>query len=197
MRWTPQTILTELRLRHTKGEPLNYRSLARMNRSLVSAAAYHFGSFKKAVVSAGIDYTGVSGRPKWSKPQIIQAIKAARRAGRDLSWTAVMAAKSPLRNAAFVAVQKRMFGGWPRALEAAGVDADASRRYQDWDKTVVVADLKQLHADGTKLNSSAVRISNPRLHAAAVRYFGSFDKALRAARLKARVIRLRKTSKRD
>jgi hypothetical protein len=112
---------------------------------------------------------------------VIRTIKQARRAGKDLCWTAVVATDSPLRRAAYVAVQKRIFGSWARALEAAGVDADTARRYQDWDPTVVVAELKQIHADREPLKSSAVRKSDPPLHAAAVRYFGSFGKAVRAA----------------
>lgn len=184
MRWTPQAILQELRDRFRSGQPIGYRSLARRSRSLVSAAAYHFGSFRAAVEKAGIDYAQVSSRPKWTKPRVIQAIKQARRAGLDLSWSAIMSSDTPLRRAAFVAVQRRMFGGWPRALEAAGVDADAARRYQDWDRTVVVAELKQLRADGKTCTSSAVRRDNPALHAAAIRYCGTFAKALRCAGIK-------------
>ncbi len=183
MRWTPQAILDDLIRLHASGHQVSYRSLARTNRALVSAAAYHFGSFKKAVATAGIDYSAVSRRPRWSKAAVITAIKSARRSGLDLSWTSVVSAKSPLRQAAFVAVGKRMFGNWPRALQAAGVDDEEARRYAAWDKTVVVVDLKQRHADGRAMNSAAVQKGDPPLHAAAVRYFGSYNNALRAARL--------------
>jgi hypothetical protein len=183
MRWTPKAILAELRARHARGKAIGYRVLARKHRSLVSAAAYHFGSFRNAVEAAGIDYLTVSSRPKWTKPAVIRVIKQARRDGKDLSWSAVIKRKSLLRRAAYVAVQKRLFGGWPRALEAAGVDADSSSRYQGWDKTLVVAELKQRSADGEPCNSYAVLCSNPALHAAAIRHCGSFANAVRAAGL--------------
>lgn len=184
MRWTPQTILNELRTRQQRGDPTDSHTLQRTRRSLVSAAKKHFGSFKKAVKAAELQQNSRGHRPKWTKQAVIRVIKEARRRGTDLCWSAVITRDSLLRKAAFAAVQKRLFGGWPRALEAAGVDADSSRRHQSWDKTVVVAELKQLHADREATNSFAVRMSNPALHAAAVRHLGSFAAALRAAGIK-------------
>lgn len=181
MRWTSQAILQALRHRHASGQPLGYRALARENRSLVSAAAYHFGSFRIAVERAGVDYALVSSRPRWTTKRIIQTLKQARREGQDLSWTAIVAPDSTLRRAAFVAVQKRLFGSWARALEAAGVDSDATRRYQDWNPATVSAELKQLRANGEPLNSFAVLKSHPALHAAAIRHFGSYRAALNAS----------------
>lgn len=197
MKWTPRSILSELKRRHGRGESISYRALAARHRPLVSAAAYHFGSYQAAVVRAGIDYADVTQRPRWTKERIIRLIKAARKAGRDLSWIGVAAGRNaPLRRAAFASLQPRMFGGWPRALQAAGVDADEARRYRTWDRTSVVLDLKQRKADGEKMNSGAVQREDPALHAAAVRYFGSFDKALVAARLDPAKLRQRKRSTR-
>lgn len=196
MRWTPVTILAELRRLRAEGVDLGYRALARSHRPLVSAAAYHFGSFRRAVDLAGIDYESVCRRPRWTKARVISVIKSARRRGSDLSWTAVISGRDRvLRCAAFVAVQKRMFGSWPRALQASGTDDEDARRYQRWDKTVVVAELKQRYADGESMNSRAVQLDNAPLHAAAIRYFGSFDKALRAAKLNP--AKLRKRSRRS
>ena len=197
MRWTPASILSELVRRHERGESIALRHLARANRDLVSAAAYHFGSFRSAVERAGIDYPSVSRRPTWTKTRLIQLIKQARRDGEDLSWTSVMAGDGALRRAAFVAVQKRMFGGWPRALQAAGVDADESRRYLDWDKTAVASELKQRHADRHPMNSAALRKGDPALHAAAIRYFSSYRRAMKVAGLEVGLNGKRKSRRQD
>lgn len=195
MRWTPNLILEELTRLHLGGESLSYRALARRHRALVSAAAYHFGSFRFAVERAGFSYADVSRRPQWTKERVIRQIKAARRSGMDLSWTAVVGSDGPLKNAAFAAVQKRMFRSWARALEAAGVDSDNARRYLSWDSSSVTLELKQRHADGKPMNSGAVQKAEPSLHAAAIRYFGSYDRALTAARLSVRKIRRRQKAK--
>jgi hypothetical protein len=63
------------------------------------------------------------------------------------------------------------------------VDADIWLRYQGWDRTVIAFELKQLAADGEPVTGSVVLRSNPALHAAAVRHYGSFGRALRAAGL--------------
>lgn len=197
MRWTPELILNELSRLHARGTPLGYRALSISNQPLVSAAAYHFGSFKKAVEQAGFVYADISGRPRWTKERVIRQIKAARRAGQDLSWTAVTAKDTPLRRAAYVAIQKRMFGGWPRALQVSGIDGDESCRYQTWDKTSVVLELKQRHADGKPMNSASVKRQEPSLHAAALRYHKSFDAALRAAGFEPSKVRQRRKPRRD
>jgi hypothetical protein len=85
----------------------------------------------------------------------------------------------------------RLFGSWDRALSAAGLDADEISQYRKWDKDSIVSELKARSKDGTPLNSGAVQKDDPGLHAAAVRHFGSYDTALRAAKVDPAKIRRR------
>ena len=192
MKWDKPHILQALKKMYRSGESLSYSSLSKRHQSLVSAAAYHFGSYRNAVEKAGIDYSQIVQRPRWTKKRIIAVIKRAKRAGHDLHWGAVTRGRDELARAAFAAVQPRLFGRWDRALHAAGLDADDVARYRTWDRNTVAFELRLRASDHEPLSSGLLQRDDPGLHAAAVRYFGSYDKALRAARLDPSTVRLRK-----
>jgi len=179
--WDKESILQTLRTLHRQGKDISYNKLAKKMQSLVSAAAYHFGSYRKAVERAGIDYAEVARRPRWTKPLIIQMIKQAKRKDNDLHWSAVSRRRDELGRAAFASLQPRLFGSWDRALAAAGLDADEISRYRKWDRNTIVAELKERFSDEEALNSGALQREDPGVHAAAVRHFGSYDNALKAA----------------
>src|SRR5437016_3135533 len=181
--WDEQRIIKALRELHKKGRDLSYNKLARKHQALVSAGAYHFGSYRKAVEKAGIDYATVTRRPRWTKQAIITQIKQGRRKGEDLHWAAVTKRRDELGMAAFASLQPRLFGRWDRALQAAGLDADDVAMYRKWDRDSILFELRGLARDREPLNSGAVQKEDAGLHAAAVRHFGDYDAALRAAKL--------------
>jgi len=183
MNWNKPKILAALRKLHRAGRPLSYSQIAKRDQSLLSAAAYHFGSYRKALEKAGINYADISRRPRWTKQRIIVLIKQAKRAGHDLHWGAVTRRRDELSCAAFACLQQRLFGKWDRALHAAGLDADEIACYRTWDRNTVVFEIRSRAQDGEPLSSGALQKDDPGLHAAALRYFGSYDKALLAARL--------------
>ncbi|HEY1629505.1 MAG TPA: hypothetical protein VGF52_06580 [Tepidisphaeraceae bacterium] len=183
MIWDKQSIIASLRKLQRAQQPLSYARLAKRKQSLVSAAAYHFGSYRKALEKAGIDYADISQRPRWTRQRIILLIKQAKRNGHDLHWSAVTKRGDELSCAAFACLQRRLFGKWDRALHAAGLDADEIARYRTWDRNTVVFEIRAYAADGERLSSGWLQKDDPGLHAAAIRYFGNYDKALRAAHL--------------
>ena len=195
--WDKERILKTIKEFHKGGKDLSYNRLAKKVQPLVSAAAYHFGSYRKAVERAGIDYAEVTRRPRWSKPKIIGLIKSAKRGDEDLHWSAVTKRRDELGKAAFASLQPRLFGSWDRALSAAGLDADEVSRYRKWDKSTIVADLKERAADQDALNSGALQREDPGMHAAAVRHFGSYDQALKAAGLDPSQLRQRRRWTKD
>ncbi|WP_428937671.1 hypothetical protein [Fontivita pretiosa] len=192
MIWNKQRILGQLRKLHRMGRNISYSNLARSHPSLLSAAAYHFGSYRAAVEKAGIDYAEVSQRPRWTRQRIIALIKQARRDGQDLHWGAVIRRGDQLSRAAFAAVQPRLFGSWVRALHAAGLDADQISLYRSWNRDLIVFELRARAQQREAMNSGALQRDDPGLHAAAIRHFGSYDQALRAARLDPAVHRQRR-----
>jgi len=192
MVWTRDDILRALHKLHKAKADLSYNALADRHQSLVSAAAYHFGSYRKAVERAGIDYASVTRRPRWTRQMIIALIKAARRRGEDLHWSAVTKRRDELGKAAFASLQPRLFGSWDRALHGAGLDADEINRYRKWDKQTIVWELRSRSRSHEPLNSGAIQRDDPGLHAAAVRHFASYDAALRAAKLDPEKVRERR-----
>ncbi len=193
MVWDKPGILRTLKKLHKQGKDLSYNALASQMQALVSAAAYHFGSYRKAIEKAGIDYATVVRRPRWTKVSIIMLIKAAKRRGEDLHWSAVTKRPDDLAKAAFASLQPRLFGSWDRALHAAGLDADDVNRYRKWDKNRVVFELRGRWRDHEPLNSGAIQREDPGLHAAAVRHFTTYDEALKAARLDPARVRERRS----
>jgi hypothetical protein len=191
--WDKPRILKELKRLYQRGQDLSYNALARKQQALVSAAAYHFGSYRNAVEKAGIDYAAVVRRPRWTKQSIIALIKQAKRKGQDLHWSAVTKRRDELGKAAFASLQPRLFGRWDRALHAAGLDAAEISRYRKWDRNSVISELKELSSGGADLSSGAVQREDSGLHAAAVRHFGSYDKALRAASIDPLSVRRRRS----
>src|SRR3954471_24593771 len=175
MIWTKDEIARSLKKLHKSGEDLSYNALARKRQPLVSAAAYHFGSYRKAVERAGIDYATVVRRPRWTKAAIINLIKLAKRRGDDLHWSAVTKRRDELGRAAFAALQPRLFGAWDRALHGAGVDADEVNRYRKWDQERVNNESRTRSREHEPLNSGAIQREDPGLHAAAVRHFATYD----------------------
>src|SRR5437762_8527879 len=170
MVWDKPRIKAELKRLYRGGANLSYNALAKRKQSLVSAAAYHFGSYRAAVESADISYAQVTRRPRWTKQNIIRLIKQARRKGEDLHWSAVTRRRDELGRAAFASLQPRLFGRWDRALAAAGLDADDVSRYRTWDRNSIVFELKSRAQDSKPLNSGALQADDPGLHAAAGRY---------------------------
>ncbi|HQY87072.1 MAG TPA: hypothetical protein PK402_00340 [Tepidisphaeraceae bacterium] len=174
-------VISAIRAARRAGKPLSYRALRKIDLKLVSLASHHFGSWKNAIEASGIDYKEISRKPLWTKERVIRLLKQAKKRGRDLNWTTVIARNDPLAKAAYAAISKRMFGSWARALSAAGVDPDTEALYIKWDRESIVWDIRQLDADGSDLGSREIQLSEPRLHAAAIRHFGSWKAALKAA----------------
>jgi hypothetical protein len=192
MIWTRERILQELRRLHKKGQVLAYNSLARKKQDLVSAAAYHYGSYRQAVEQAGIDYADVLRRPRWTKARIVGLIRQAKKSGHPLHWSAVISRRDELAKAAFASLQPRLFGRWKIALGAAGLDSSDVALYRRWDRKSIAEELRRRSQKKKPLNSGAIQAADAGLHAAAVRHFGSFDKALTAAKVDPADVRMRR-----
>src|SRR5205809_263904 len=108
----------------------------------------------------------------WDKSRILQALRKLHREGTNLSYTHLAKSHQPLLSA--------------------GLDADDVVMYRAWDKPSVIFDLKQRGQNGEALNSGAIQKDDPGLHAAAIRYFGSYHTALRAAKFNPNQLRERR-----
>lgn len=190
MRWTRRTIIEEIRRLHKIKSELNYATAEAHHLNLVRAAAWHFGTWRHAVETAGIDYDSLLKYQRWTRPRIIQRIQQLHAAGADLSWRAVSLEIDPPLAAA--ALRPNGFPSWREAIAAAGLDINDVARYQYWDQERVIATIQQLQRQGVPLSSKSAQEHHQPLFCAARRRFGSWDNALAKAGLNAARIRLRR-----
>ncbi|MBI3987591.1 MAG: hypothetical protein HY343_11755 [Lentisphaerae bacterium] len=108
--------------------------------------------------------------------------------------------QGPFANFSLRDAAKRHFRSWNTALRVAGFDLIKIRmemhrkRRQYPDKAAVVAAIESRRNKGLPLNRGSLKgkFENNALDRAAELYFGSWDKALRAAGIEPASVRLRK-----
>ena len=190
MHWTRQAILDEIRRMHKAKEDMSYASLEQNHLSLMRASAWHYGTWRRAVEEAGIDYETLSRYRRWTKERIIARIQELYAEGQDLSWRAISQEVDPALAAS--ALRPNGFGSWPEAIEAAGLDINDVARYKYWNEERVLKAIKERHKAGINLSSRNAQKNDQSLFCAARRRFETWDKALEAAGLDASKIRIRK-----
>jgi len=195
LHWTRQSIIDEIRRLHKAKEDINYAAVEANHLSLIRAASWHFGKWRRAVEEAGIDYESLSRYRRWSKERIIARIQELYAEGQDLSWRSISQQVDPALAAS--ALRPNGFGSWPEAIEAAGLDIDEVARYKYWNKERVLKAIKERHKAGVNLSSRNAQKNDQSLFCAARRRYGTWDNALEAAGLDASKIRIRRPAHAD
>ena len=127
---------------------------------------------------------------KWGETNVIEHILS-RRTDERLNAQSYVKAYPDVYAAA-----QRVFGNWGAAIAASGLDYAKIRRYRQWSRTKVLAEIKGLKKDGKPINSNAAQRMMRPLYLAALKRFGSWGKAVKAAGFDYDGVRLRrKTSK--
>ncbi len=121
--WSREHIVKALREAHAQGEDLLSVSFKNRHKKLYSAACAkrYFGSWRKALLAAGLDYEQMRGDHFWSRARIIQAIRDLHAAGTSLNWSQIDRVNPGLYRAAR---RKENYGSWRDALIAAGLDPE-------------------------------------------------------------------------
>lgn len=91
------------------------------------------------------------------------------------------------------AAAEREFGSWKDAIEAAGLDYSAIRKYKSWTRQSVILEIQAVHAKGEAINSQAAQNNLKPLYMAAVKRFRSWGQAVRLAGIDYSEIRLRRS----
>ena len=190
LRWTSDQVLGEIRAWKDRGEPL-YANHVRLNfQELLAASIRYFGSWQKAVETAGIPYDQVRKYRKWSNEAIIQEIRDLHARGVDLSFRAM--ALSQYNAMVYAAIRPKYFGSWKAALEAAGLESEEIYRYRSWEEADILEEIRRLNSEGADLSSKAMDESSNRLIATARRRFGNWGQALERAGINYDDVRRRK-----
>jgi hypothetical protein len=190
-----QKIIDEILKLYESGEKLNHAHVNRIYPALTAAALSknHFGSWRKAVEAAGLDYdeiresVGIKKTEEWSKEKIVDEILELYNSREDLNANNMREANIALYGAA---VNKRYFGSWEKAIEVAGLDYDKIRRYQQWDRQKIIDEILRLHEAGEDLSYMSIRKNDRALVSAAFNYFENWENAIKAVGLDYEKIRL-------
>ncbi|MHB9025695.1 MAG: hypothetical protein ACYC7E_16250 [Armatimonadota bacterium] len=122
----------------------------------------------------------------WTYETIVAEILVCARNSDDLSYTNMRKQYTALTRAA-----ERFFGNWRKAVEAAGLDYEAIRRYKIWNRERIIQQIQYWHAQGADLCWHNVSMKLDPALAAAVqhgRYVTGWAEALRQAGLEPQAI---------
>jgi len=180
-KWSQDSIALEIVSMYESGENMNYAGIAANNLALLRAATRYFGTWEAAIRYAGLDYDSIRRYKSWNRERIVARIQELHAQNADLSWRNVCINIDPQLAAA--ATKKSHFGSWREALEAAGLDYDAIRRYREWDDERILQMVRDFHLEGKELNAKSMEEEDITLITAARRRFDSWHQALTAAGL--------------
>lgn len=150
--WSKTRVVEEILLLHGNGTPLySYYLMKHGREALHSIGCKLFGSWKKAIRAAGLDYSKVrASRHKWwNKKRICAEIKRLEKRGVRLSSKSVQHLRGDLSAAAIVC-----FGSWGAAVEAAGINYRAHLlvwSHKTWLRNLPKARARALRASTRKL----------------------------------------------
>jgi len=119
-------VIREIRRRRKVGKPIHSSGVITSedrDSGLHTRARKLFGSWRKAVEAAGFDYRRVSDphrAPYRTENDVVRAIRKRCRRGIPSSSTA--AQRGPKPDQALYKAAKRIFGGWQKAVDAAGIN---------------------------------------------------------------------------
>jgi len=110
---------------------------------------------------------------RWTKETIVAALRERHQKQQSLAWIAMPSG--------LVQSAAKRFGGYAKAIEAAGLDYELVRRHKAWDKQKVILEIRKLHAAGAKMSTTAIKTESPALYGAIRSHFGAFAEAMQAA----------------
>lgn len=185
-KWTKDKIISVIRWRYRNDRELSCLWMERNCVILWGIADFYFGSWKDAIIAAGLDYNEVRKQPKWSKEILIEEIQRLYTEGCDLSHTHMQDIKSRVYYSAV-----DIFGSWKKALQAAGINSEDFHVREKWSVEKVINRIKKRRAAGKDLNWMALFEDDYALLKAAEKRFDKWDDALEMAGLDPLEIRLR------
>jgi hypothetical protein len=178
-KWTRERIIAAIQAAHESGADLSWTSVTSDRRH--SAVAYaairenQFGSWDAALAAAGIDPGDIRRYEAWNEDKICRRIKARRKSGAALNSKAMQDEDPKLFNAAL-----NYFGGWDKALGAAGIDAAKVYKRRRWNKSTIKQEIRALNKKGDDLAAPNMRRNHSALYSAACKYFGTWTAARQA-----------------
>ena len=173
----PETVLRKLRYLCNNGYTLKSGHNQKRDPRLFAATRRHFGTWRKALIAAGINVQRLSkGSRGRDRSNVMLKINERHESGSSMSRRDVMLDDNDLCMVAIC-----LFGSWGRAMSAAGLAPPKPGSI--WTRKRIFDAIQLMHQEGCSLQSREVRKTQRSLHTAAIRQFGSWRSALDAAGL--------------
>lgn len=173
-KWTRERIIREILARESAGEALIANHRQGVGSRLYQAGTRMFGSWRNALLAAGISPVQAQLTERWPPEKVLATIIALSRKEPPLTPTQLQR-----RHGYLIRAAHRHFGSWAKAVVAAGVDPGKLRRVPRWTRDGIIKAILERALDNVPLGSRSVR---PRsLADFGVRAFGSWRAALLAA----------------
>lgn len=177
--WSRDEVVREVRRLKKEGGPLNSGAVAQTYPALAYASRKYLGGWEQAIEAAGLDYSKIRRKNFWNKKRIVEKIHELHKEEKPLYVSAAERMYGGLVGAATM-----YFGSWRKAMKSAGFDYADIKRQKEWSKKEIVREIKRMHREGLPLTTTIpVRKKYRTLHAASVRYFGSWAAAMKSAGL--------------
>ena len=167
--YTEEQIIKKLRQYAKKQSPLTLYSIKKYNPALVTQAGYVFGSYKTAIIAAGLERKDIR---EWSKEKVLKELKKYHKNDILLRDSVIAKKDNRLYNAA-----RNHFGSWEKAIDAIGLDYSKIVKPRQRDIKTLSSDLRKWSREHGPLNSADMKKTDPNLLAAALNKFGSIEKA--------------------
>jgi hypothetical protein len=115
--WSRQVVVERIRELHVAGEPLHVSYCELHHGGLVGAASGYFGSWRRAIEAAGLEYRRIKRQHEWSKSIVVAEVRLMHRSGVKIETTGPVRAQYRILHAAAI----RYFRSWAAAVKAAGL----------------------------------------------------------------------------
>lgn len=177
-KWDKETIINQILELKNSSQPLNAISVMNDNLKLYGAARTHFGSWKNAIIAAGLDYNEINKKLRetnWSKDVIATEIQKIASEGGNLRSDFIQKHNTKLHSAA-----QRYFSSWKEAIEYAGFNYDNIKQIK-WTKETIIMSILDLYNNNQDISSSTMQKTQMPLFQAGCRIFNSWANAVNAA----------------
>jgi hypothetical protein len=118
--WSRDRIVSRIRELHSQGTDLSWRNVSlNVDPQLAAAATKksHFGSWREALESAGLDYDSIRRYREWDDERILKMVREFHDRGTGLN-----AKNMEIEDITLITAARRRFDSWHQALIAAGLD---------------------------------------------------------------------------
>ncbi|MBA4019767.1 MAG: hypothetical protein C0483_21590 [Pirellula sp.] len=174
-RWTRERIIREILRCESEQRKLSSSASGNgVDTKLYQAALRMFGSWRNAVVAAGLPASESRSHREWTASRLLRSIRALSRQPKRLTAEEVRE-----RYGQLVPAARRYFGSWSKALVAAGVTPSRSPNANKWSEAGVMEAILTRAIRNESMEQGAVR---PRsLVQASISLFGSWHDAIQLA----------------